>query len=166
MSFQYSYLQTKLLACIGLVMISITSNAETFSIIESKPLGELWLNPGFYSYHFQKKKGLNNNDFGLGVDYRYSTVSSVTLGLFNNSDNKTSRYAGWYWQPVGVGPIRFGAVLGALDGYPKMKQGGWFMAVIPTASFEFKNVGANIMFVPSYKDRLYGAISLQLKLRL
>ena len=46
-----------------------------------------------------------------------------------------------------------------------MLDGGWFIAVIPAASFEYKNVGANLMFVPSYKDRLYGAISLQLKFR-
>jgi hypothetical protein len=37
--------------------------------------------------------------------------------------------------------------------------------VIPTASFEYKYVGANLLFVPSYKDRLHGAISLQLKFR-
>jgi hypothetical protein len=155
----------KMLACIGLVSLSFMSSAETFAIIESKPISELWLNPGFYSYHFQKDKGLNNNNFGLGGEYRYSTVSSVTLGMFYNSDRQTSRFAGWYWQPLGLGPVRFGAVFGAMDGYPKMVNGGWFFAAIPTASIEYKNIGANLMFVPSYKDRLYGAISLQLKFK-
>lgn len=145
--------------------ISCTSGAEVFSIIEPKPVTELWLNPGFYSYHFQRDKGLNNNNFGLGGEYRYSTVSSVTLGLINNSDRQTSHYVGWYWQPLGLGPVRFGAVLGAMDGYPKMLNGGWFLAAIPTASVEYKKMGANLMFVPSYRDRLYGAISLQLKFK-
>jgi hypothetical protein len=158
-------LKLKFLAFIGLASISFTAGAETFSIIESKPMSELWLNPGFYSYHFQREKGLNNNNIGVGGDYRFSTVSAVTLGLFYNSDRKTSHYAGWYWQPVGVGPVRFGAVIGAMDGYPKMVDGGWFFAAIPTASIEYKNVGANLMFVPSYQDRLYGALSLQLKLK-
>lgn len=152
--------------CIGLIFISFTSSAGPFSIIESKPISELWLNPGLYSYHFQKDKGLNNNNLGLGGEYRYSTVSSVTLGAFNNSDRQTSRFAGWYWQPLGLGPVRLGAVVGAMDGYPKMVNSGWFFAAIPTASIEYKNIGANLMFVPSYKDRLYGAISLQLKLKL
>jgi hypothetical protein len=151
---------------IGLFAISCTSGAEIFSIIESKPISELWLNPGLYSYHFQREKDLNNKNFGLGGEYRISTVSSVTLGLIDNSDRKTSHYAGWYWQPLGVGPVRFGAVVGAMDGYPKMVNGGWFFAFIPTASFEYKNVGANLMYVPSYKDRLYGAISLQLKFKM
>jgi hypothetical protein len=158
----------KSLLVIGLALIPALSAAETkgfISIAESKPVSELWLNPGFYSYHFQKDKGLNNNNFGLGGEYRYSTVSSVTLGVFDNSDRQTSRYIGWYWQPLESGPVRFGAVVGAIDGYPNMLNGGWFIAVIPAASIEYKNIGANLMFVPSYKDRLYGAISLQLKFR-
>lgn len=154
-----------MLVYLGLASISFTSNAETYAIIESKPIGELWLNPGFYSDHFQKDKGLNNNNYGLGGEYRYSTVNSVTLGLINNSDRKTSHYVGWYWQPLGLGLVRFGAVFGAMDGYPNMLNGGWFPALIPVASIEYKSIGANLMFVPSYKDRLYGAVSLQLKLK-
>ncbi len=162
---QLNLLKLKFLAVIGLAAISFTSGAETFSIVESKPMSELWLNPGLYSYHFQREKGLNNNNFGLGGEYRFSTVSSVTLGVFDNSDRKTSHYAGWYWQPLELGPVHLGAVVGAMNGYPKMVNGGWFFAFIPTASIEYKNVGANLMYVPSYQDRLYGAISLQLKLR-
>ena len=153
------------LAFIGLAAISFTSNAEIFSLIDSKPISEAWLNPGFYSYHFQREKGLNNNNLGFGGEYRYSTVSSVTLGFIDNSDRQTSRYVGWYWQPLGVGPARIGAVVGAMNGYPKMVNGGWFIAVIPTATIEYRNFGANLMVVPSYQDRLYGAISLQLKLK-
>ncbi|MFZ5522751.1 MAG: hypothetical protein ACOY9D_01530 [Pseudomonadota bacterium] len=123
------------------------------------------MNPGFYSYHFQKSKGLNNSNLGLGGEYRYSTVSSFTLGVFDNSDRQISRYAGWYWQPLGSGAVRIGAVFGAIDGYPKMLKGGWFLAAIPAASIEYRNFGANLLFMPSYKDRLYGAISLQVKLR-
>ncbi len=153
------------LACAGLSALSFSADAETFSMIESKPVSELWLNPGLYSYHFQREKALNNNNFGFGGEYRYSTVSSFTLGLIDNSDRKTSHYTGWYWQPLGLGPVRFGAVVGAMDGYPKMVHGGWFFAIIPTATIEYKNVGANLMYVPSYQDRLYGAISLQLKFK-
>jgi hypothetical protein len=145
--------------------ISAAGNPGFFSIIESKPVSELWLNPGFYSYHFQNEKELNNSNFGLGGEFRYSTVSSLTLGVFENSDRQTSHYAGWYWQPVGVGPVRVGAVFGAIDGYPKMLNGGWFFAAIPAASIEYRYFGANLLFMPSYKDKLYGAISLQLKLR-
>ena len=155
----------KTLAYIGFAFISFTSSAEAFSIIESKPISELWVNPGFYSFHFDKNKGLNNNNFGPGIEYRYSTTNSITLGAFDNSDNQTSHFAGWYWQPLGLGPVRLGAAVGALDGYPKMKDGGWFTAAIPAVSAEYKNIGTNILIIPGYKNRLYGAISVQLKLR-
>jgi hypothetical protein len=125
----------------------------------------VWLNGGFYSYHFQRDKGLNDSNPGLGAEYRFSTVASVTAGRFYNSDRAYSNYIGVYYQPWKVGPVRLGAVLGAFDGYPKMRNGGWFPAAIPTASFEYQQVGVNVAIVPSYKDRLYGAISVQLKLK-
>jgi len=151
---------------LGFMLIPGISAAEQSAFIESKAISELWLNPGFYSQHFQRDKGHNNRNFGVGGEYRYSTVSSVTLGIFDNSDRLTSHYAGWYWQPVRVGPIRLGAVVGVIDGYPKMLDGGWFAAVIPSASLEFQNIGVNLLFIPSYKDRLYGALSFQFKLKL
>jgi hypothetical protein len=36
---------------------------------------------------------------------------------------------------------------------------------IPTASIEYRNLGVNLLIVPSYQNRLYGALSLQFKLR-
>jgi len=145
--------------------ISIAEPQDFFGIVESKPVSEIWLNPGFYSYHFQTDKDLNNSNIGLGGEYRYSTVSSFTLGVFENSDRETSRYAGLYWQPLRLGAFRAGAVFGALDGYQKIQKNGWFLAAIPAVSYEYKYVGFNLMITPSYKDKLYGAISLQLKLR-
>ena len=158
----------KSLLVIGLATSSMAIGAEAsdfISIAESRPANELWLNPGFYSYHFQKDKGFNNSNFGLGGEYRFTTTSAAMLGIFDNSDRQTSRYIGWLWQPLASGPVRIGAVAGAIDGYPHMRNGGWFAAVIPTASFEYGNIGANLLFVPSYKDRLHGAISLQVKFR-
>jgi hypothetical protein len=62
--------------------------------------------------------------------------------------------------------VRFGAVVGGFNGYPKMHEGGWFLAAIPVASFEYRRIGVNLAFVPSYKDRLYGALSVQLKVKI
>ncbi|NGZ87009.1 hypothetical protein [Duganella aceris] len=149
-----------LLAC-----VSGTAMADGFETIESAPLKEVWLNGGFYSYHFQRDKNLNDSNPGLGAEYRFSTVASVTAGRFYNSDRAYSNYLGLYYQPFKVGPVRLGAVVGGFDGYPKMRDGGWFPAIIPTASFEYERVGVNVAIVPSYKDRLYGAISVQLKLK-
>ncbi len=151
-------------ACIFLASISITSIAETFATVESKPVSELWLNAGFYSHHFQKEKGFNNDNYGFGGEYRYSTVSSITFGEYYNSVKQTTHYAGWYWRPLKIGPVRLGVAAGAMDGYPNMRSSGWFLAVIPAASIEYKHVGAYLMYIPSYQDKLYGVISLQMRI--
>lgn len=139
--------------------------ADTFETIEPAPLKEVWINGGFYSYHFDRDKDLNDSNPGLGAEYRFSTVASATAGRFYNSDRAYSNYIGVYYQPFRVGPVRLGAVVGGFNGYPKMRDGGWFPALIPTASVEYKSVGVNVAFVPKYKDRLYGALSIQLKLK-
>ncbi|SDE18567.1 hypothetical protein SAMN05444679_118123 [Variovorax sp. CF079] len=61
--------------------------------------------------------------------------------------------------------MKFGAVVGAFDGYPRSNNGGWFPALIPTAAIEGKNWGLNIAIVPNIRNRLYGAMSFQLKYR-
>lgn len=133
---------------------------------EEAPLSQTWLNLGFYSYHFQRDEGLADGNPGLGVEYRYSTVAALTAGRFRNSDRALSSYAGLYYQPFAIGPVRLGAVFGGFNGYPKMRDGGWFLAAIPVASLEYQSVGLNLALVPTYKDRLYGALTFQLKFKL
>ena len=155
-------------ASIGVVVPYAFAHAEEgqlFTLIQSKPLQEVWLNPGFYSYHFQRDKNFNDSNPGFGIEYRFSTVASATVGRFYNSDRRYSNYAGIYYQPVAIGAFRLGAVIGGFDGYPKMNDGGWFLAAIPVASFDYKSVGINIAVVPTYKDRLHGAISIQPKVK-
>lgn len=144
---------------------SAAQAGDLVTTIEAKPIGELWLNPGMVSYHYDRDRGLNNNNYGLGAEYRVSTVASVTAGRFYNSDREYSNYAGLYYQPFAIGPVRIGAVVGGFDGYPRMHDGGWFLAAIPMLSYEYGRVGLNVALIPTYKDRLYGAISFQLKLK-
>ncbi len=127
---------------------------------------ELWLATGFATYHFQSDKDLNGRNPGVGVEYRFSDASTLTAGRFFNSDRQHSRYAGMYYQPWTYAGVRFGAVVGGFDGYPKMRDGGWFLALIPTATWEYRRVGVNVAVIPTYKDRLHGGISVQLKYRL
>jgi hypothetical protein len=61
------------------------------------------------------------------------------------------------WRPFLVG--------GVFNGYPKAFDGGWFPALLPVATWEGERFGLNIAFVPPLQNRLYGAISFQLKLR-
>lgn len=149
-----------------LLLAQAGAHANPFGVIESQPRSELWVNPGFYSYHFDRDEGLDDTNPGIGAEYRFSTVASATAGRFRNSDRAISNYAGIYYQPFSLGPFRLGAVVGAFDGYPKHRDGGWFPALIPVVSVEYQRVGLNFAIVPSYKDRLHGALTIQLKFKL
>lgn len=133
---------------------------------ESATRNELWLDTGFATWHFDNDKDLNGRNPGVGLEYRFSDTMAATAGRFYNSDREHSRYVGLYYQPWEYKGVRFGAVVGAFDGYPKMRDGGWFPALIPAITYEYQRVGVNVAIVPSYKDRLYGGISVQLKFKL
>ena len=126
----------------------------------------LWLNPGFYSAHFDTDKGLRNANPGLGFEYKVDDTWSATAGRFINSDDRYSSYIGAYYQPWTFAGARLGVVGGAFNGYPKAFNGGWFPAIIPVASWEGRRFGLNVALVPPLKDRLYGAVSFQLKFRI
>jgi len=126
----------------------------------------VWINPGFYSYHLERDKGFNNVNTGLGVEASITDTYSVTAGFFKNSDRETSRYVGVYAMPFKIGAFKAGAAIGAFDGYPKMRDGGWFPAIVPTVAFEGKQLGLNVSFIPTIGDKLHGAVTFQLKYNL
>lgn len=126
----------------------------------------LWLNAGFYSAHFDTGKGLRNANPGFGAEYRLDERWSLTAGRFVNSNDARSSYVGAYYLPWAFAGLRWGVVGGAFNGYPNAFGGGWFPALMPVASWEGERLGLNVALVPPLKDRLYGAVSFQLKVRL
>jgi hypothetical protein len=53
--------------------------------------------------------------------------------------------------------------VGAFNGYPKMREGGWFPAVVPTMAIEGRRVGLNVFFIPKIGDKVNSALSFQVK---
>jgi hypothetical protein len=138
---------------------------DMVTLIDQAPLRQFWIDSGFATYHFDRSKDLSGRNVGLGAEYRFRGDLTLIGGRFRNSDRETSRYAGLIWQPFALGPVRLGAVAGAFNGYPHMREGGWFPALMPVATIEYQRVGVNVGFVPTYKDRLYGGLSVQLKFK-
>ncbi len=132
---------------------------------EANWASRVWVNAGFYSYHFNRDQGLRDANPGLGAEYRWDDTWSVTGGAFTNSENRRSHYLGVYYQPWRVLGARAGVVVGGFDGYVNANHGGWFPAVIPVLSWEGERLGLNAALVPSIENRLHGALSLQLKWR-
>jgi hypothetical protein len=144
----------------------LAHGGDLVSRIGQDPLRQFWIDSGFATYHFDRSRDLNGRNVGLGGEYRFRGDLTLIGGRFRNSDREYSNYTGLVWQPLAVGPLRLGAVAGVFNGYPHMREGGWFAALIPVATLEYQRVGVNFGFVPTYKDRLYGGLSVQLKYRL
>jgi hypothetical protein len=153
-----------LAAC--LFLAPLAHAGDLFTKIDATPKSEFWIDSGFATYHFDRDKDLNGANWGLGAEYRFSGTMAATVGRFYNSDRDYSNYAGVIWQPYALGPVRVGAAIAAFNGYPHMRDGGWFPAAVPTLTYEYQRVGVNVGIIPSYKDRLYGGISVQLKIKL
>ena len=135
-------------------------------LIEPETKSEIWINPGMYSEHFEKNQNLNSNNWGVGLEYRFSSVASATIGNYKNSDNGHSSYIGVYYQPIAIGPVRLGLVGGGFNGYQSTNNGGWFPAILPALTIEEGRLGANLFLIPTVGDRIHGAVSLQIKLKL
>jgi len=137
----------------------------TLAMLAAAPaaLADVWINPGFYSHHFDTSKNLNNNNHGFGVEATISKTYSLTAGVFENSDRQTSHYVGAYVMPFQRGALKAGVAVGAFDGYPKMRDGGWFPAVLPVMAIEGSRVGLNISYTPKIGDKLNSALSFQVK---
>lgn len=133
-------------------------------------LPQVWINPGLYSQHFDSGKGLRNNNIGLGAEVLLANDHVLMAGTFINSNRERTRFGAYQWRPLhwqfaGLN-IGAGIAVGAFDGYPNYRHGGWFVAPLPLLSVEGKTFGANISVIPTVANRFDGAIAVQFKLRL
>lgn len=144
---------------------SVATSYQPLELIEPQARSEVWINPGFYSYHFERSKDFNSVNYGFGAEYRFSTVASITAGTYRNSYYQQSNYIGLYWQPIAIGPVHLGVVGGGFDGYQNTNNGGWFPAVLPAITIEGDLLGLNLLVIPTIPNRVSGSLSLQLKLK-
>ncbi|MDD4911156.1 MAG: hypothetical protein PHP57_02585 [Sideroxydans sp.] len=138
------------------------------NFIEDEELDETWINFGVHSKHVDENEAVqdfNDSNIGLGVEHRFSSIYAYTIGYYKNSLYRPSHYAGIYCQPIQLGRARLGAVVGVMDGYPAMNNGKYFLAAIPTISFEYQKLGVNILIIPP-TPQVVGAVSFQFKLAL
>lgn len=133
---------------------------------------QVWINPGLYSYHFDRSKNFRDNNIGAGAEVLFTKDHGVMAGTFINSDRARSHYVAYQWRPLHWETfesftVSGGVIAGAFDGYPRTRNGGWFLAPLPLLAIEGKRnrFGVNFTIVPNYGNRLHGAVAIQLKLR-
>ncbi|MEO8144805.1 MAG: hypothetical protein ABI654_11385 [Betaproteobacteria bacterium] len=130
---------------------------------------QVWINPGVYSYHFDRSKGYRENNTGLGAELLLGKDHLLAAASIINSDRQRSRLAAYQWRPLhwqvsGVN-VSAGVAVAVMDGYPRYRNGGWFVAPLPMLAVEGEGIGLNVIFVPSIPNRVSGAIAFQAKLR-
>lgn len=126
---------------------------------------ETWLAGTVASYHFDREPSYNEQNWGLGVEHGVAPDVRIFGGFYKNSFYQPSRYAGASYMPLVFGPLHVGLAAGVVDGYPK-HDGRPLPVVTPLLAFEFRNVGFNLIALPSTSTgKQTGVIGLQLKLR-
>ena len=128
---------------------------------------ELWVNPGFVSYHFDRSKSYRDFNYGLGGEMVLAPNHVLIAGIYKNSENLTSKYAGYEWRPLhwqaAGANISAGLAASLMDGYPSMNNKGPFLAAFPTLSVEGKTLGVNFILIPNFNHG--GALAAQFKVK-
>lgn len=146
----------------------LTASCPAAADLEFPP--RVWLNMGLYSSHFDRGRQFRENNTGFGAEALLAPEHAVMAGTFINSQRARSQYFAYQWRPLrwepaGVG-VNLGILLGAFDGYPRYRDGGWFVAPMPVLAIEGRYVGVNLSVVPTIRDRVDGALAVQLKFRI
>ena len=149
---------------LGMPLATLAAQDDTSAPATAASAPEIWLNVGGFSRHFDRSNRYNERNFGFGIEWRTSEQFAFMAGVYDNSLSKHSQYAAVNWQPWSLGPVKLGAALGVMNGYPSLKRGGTFFAALPMASIEGRRFGINLGLIPSMKN-VDGAFMLQFKLR-
>src|ERR1051326_2622692 len=112
---------------------------------------QVWLDPGFFSYHFSDADFRQDN-YGVGVGVFVAPEHGFLAGTFLNSSDERSHYAAYHWRPwgrtTGDLSVRAGFAFGAIDGYSNTNNGGWFPVILPALTAEYGHFGAHLNFPP------------------
>ena len=61
---------------------------------------QVWINPGLYSRHFERDRGLRENNTGLGAEVFVTREHGLLTGGYHNSNDAWTRYLGYQWRPL------------------------------------------------------------------
>jgi hypothetical protein len=130
---------------------------------------QVWINAGWLSYHFKRSEDIREVNIGLGAEVLIAPDHAIAAGTYINTHDETTYYGAYqwrplHWQPAGIN-VSMGVAIAALNGYPKVRDGGWFIAPVPLLCVEGRHFGANFTIIPEIADRVHGAIAVQIKLR-
>ena len=123
---------------------------------------DVFISPAIFSYHFEDKEKLNNDNYGIGLQFDLKKKLSINLGQFKNSDYRNSNYltSSYYFHTVY--DFKFGVLIGGFDGYPNENSGNFFLAALPVINYKKKYFQLNFSYVPKINHHLKSAAMVQI----
>lgn len=143
-------------------LVALAAVAAFVAVAPSRA-GDTWIAASVASYHFDRDAGHNERNWGLGIEQGIAPHTRLVAGAYRNSLYATSRYAGVNWTPFEFGPVHLGLMAGVVDGY-NANRGRFIPVAVPMLALEQGRVGANLLYLPRYKDDA-GVVGLQVKFR-
>ena len=106
--------------------------------------GTQWLSTTFTSYHVDRSKNYNERNYGLSYQRHLEREHIIQGGFYDNSNNKTTVYMAYIYQPIQTAHWRFGGMAGLGSGYESHKILGSLVA-----SYEQGRYGVDFYALPS-----------------
>lgn len=122
---------------------------------------QVWATATVTSYHFDRSADFNEKNPGLGLEVQHGP-GRIVGGIYRNSIDRTSVYAGYAWAPQIAAGVRAGAVGGVVTGYRISPV----PLIAPVLMLEGRKAGVNFIFVPDVLKEAPGMVGVQLKWRL
>ena len=123
---------------------------------------DVFISPAIFSYHFENKEKLNNDNYGIGLQFDLKKKLSINLGQFENSDYRNSNYLTSSYYFVSVSDYKLGVLIGGFDGYPNENSGNFFLAALPIINYKKKYFQLNFSYVPNINNHLKSAAMVQI----
>ena len=123
---------------------------------------DVLISPAIFSYHFEDKETLNNDNYGVGLQFDLKNNLSVNIGQFKNSDYRNSNYLTSTYYFHTVSDFKLGVLVGGFDGYPNENSGNFFLAALPVINYKKKYFQLNFSYVPKINNNLKSAAMVQI----
>ena len=161
----------RLVSCVtlfsGLVFVPLPADAAEVipAKIDTAAARSSWVTAGWLSWHFRKADERNAANLGIGLEMDANPRWTMAGGVYHNSFYDTSLYVGAIRQFWVKDRWRLGLMLGAVNGYRHLNDGGFYPYVFPMLQYQGQTLGVNLALVPPVNAATGGLLAVQLKVR-
>ncbi len=151
----------------GLVFVPLSPRAAELipPSIDTAAAQSRWVTAGWLSWHFRRADERNAANLGIGLEMDANPQWTMAGGVYHNSFYDTSFYVGAIRQYWVKDKLRLGLMLGAVNGYRHLNDGGFYPYVFPMLQYQGQTLGVNLALVPPVDKTTGGLVAVQFKVK-